>query len=66
MAQSFEFTHYEIDAKKQEFSFFYKLNFFDKPSIEFLEKIIFNEPFNLESIPKNLLENLLSSIHIML
>lgn len=65
-AKYFEFSSYKFEPKKKKISFGYKIKFADKRPLIFNEKVILPRVPNLKNIPKGLLDNLLSGVHLML
>lgn len=64
---SFEFSGYDVDKIKGEFRFHYTLSFADAVPILFTEAICLpNSQSRLETLPQNLLENILDSLHLTL
>jgi UDP-N-acetylmuramoylalanine--D-glutamate ligase len=62
----FEFSSYKLDLKKSSVFLRYKIEFSNSPDLEFEEEIVFPKPFQIKNIPAELLENILSSLHLML
>ncbi|HCP08335.1 MAG TPA: UDP-N-acetylmuramoyl-L-alanine--D-glutamate ligase [Candidatus Moranbacteria bacterium] len=62
----FEFTSYDLDIKKSRAVFNYRIEFTNQEALEFVEVISFPKPFLVKDVPIDLLENLLTSVHIML
>ncbi|MBU2505043.1 MAG: UDP-N-acetylmuramoyl-L-alanine--D-glutamate ligase, partial [Candidatus Omnitrophica bacterium] len=62
----FEYSSYIFEPEKKKIRFNYKTEFRNKKPITFTENIILPKVPSLRKIPKELLENLLHSLHIML
>lgn len=62
----FEYSSYIFEPEKKKIRFNYKIEFKNKEPITFTETIILPKAPSLRKIPKELLENLLQSVHIML
>jgi hypothetical protein len=65
-AENFIFTDYKLEPDKKKAIFNYEITFADRPPLTFTETIIFPSIFSIEKIPAELLENILSSVHLIL
>lgn len=65
-AKFFEFSSYSFIPEQKKISFKYKIGFFEGKPLFFVENIFLPKVPNLTQIPKNLLENLLQSVHLIL
>lgn len=66
IAEKFVFSSYSLALKERKVFFDYAIEFSNREALEFRETIVFPYEFDLEKIPKELLQNLLSSVHLML
>lgn len=62
----FKFISYKFNPLKRRIFFNYEIDFKNANPLNFTEEIILPKIPNLEKISKNLLENILSDIHLML
>lgn len=62
----FKFSSYRLDPENREVFFNYEIGFTNKKPVSFTEKLFFPKPFYLGSVPSELLDNILSDLHIML
>lgn len=62
----FKFTSYRLDQKKSRAIFCYEIEFAGGTSVRFEEELIFPQAFTIKNIPKDLLDELLSSLHVIL
>lgn len=65
-ATVFEFTSYTFSPTKSRAVFYYATYFSDKSVLHFSEEILLPKPVSTKKIPKELLEKILSSLHIIL
>ncbi|MFI5205423.1 MAG: hypothetical protein ACHQVK_00625, partial [Candidatus Paceibacterales bacterium] len=65
-ATLFEFASYEFNPAKKQVVFYYATHFEGGGVMHFTETILFPKAPNLKNLPKELLEKLLQSLHIML
>lgn len=65
-AENFIFNSYELEPEKRRAIFRYEIEFANRPTLSFAETIIFPKKLSLKNIPAELLENVLSGVHIML
>ncbi len=62
----FEYTSYKFEPGKKKIIFNYKMEFAGQKPLFFTEEILLPAVPQLEKIPKDLLENILESLHLML
>lgn len=65
-AKFFKFTSYRLDAKRRSIQFDYEVGFAHRAPLVFSEKIIFPAPFAVAKIPSEILNAILSDLHIIL
>ncbi len=65
-ATIFEFTSYQFEPEKKRVIFHYATNFSDRQPLFFTETILLPKVPNISKIPKEVIEKLLQSLHIIL
>ncbi|MCL5011069.1 MAG: UDP-N-acetylmuramoyl-L-alanine--D-glutamate ligase [Patescibacteria group bacterium] len=65
-AQSFEFVSYSFVPKQKKVSFKYKISFIKGKPLFFVENIVLPKTPGLSRVPKDLLDNLLQGLHLIL
>jgi len=65
-AKEFKFVSFEMKPEEKKAVFDYEIRFENSPSLSFRETIVFPSALDLERIPKDLLDKILSDVHIML
>lgn len=64
-AEKFIFGSYRLDPEGKKAVFVYSIEFSDREPLDFEETLVFPEDIDLSSVPKELLENVLRSAHLM-
>ena len=64
--KSFNFINYKFITSKKRLVFNYRLNFHNQKPLDFAETILLPKKSNLSEIPKELLNNILESLHYII
>lgn len=65
-AKKFVFARYALDPDRKMAVFTYEIEFEKKRKMSFTETIVFPKKMSIEHLPPELLDNVLSSVHLML
>lgn len=64
--KSFEFVRYKFDPQKRRADFYYRINFYQKPPLNFRESLVFPGKIVENGKPKEIIEEILTGIHLIL